>query len=175
MSAAPASDPSQTFPTFRHLDALRRKLRPVARARLTAVLLAAVSLVTGLAIVIYDGFILGQAQYRLYWIASGLIPFYLPGAAYALAWWGLGNSRPWTAHIAMAAAAVQAGCAVFFAVSLTLVSVSYGMFVIGGLLGIAIDAIFILQLRRALPWVRADASKTHGFMLDDEVVEAETV
>ena len=175
MSAAPASQPSHAFPTFRHLDALRRKLRPVARARLTAILLAAVSLVTGLAIVIYDGFILGQEQYRLYWIASGMIPFYLPGAAYALAWWGLGKGRPWTAHLAMAAAAVQACSAVFFAISLTLVSVSYGIFVLGGVLGIAIDVIFIFQLRRALPWVRADATNAHGFAIDDEIVEAEAV
>ncbi len=162
------------FPTWHRLQQFRRLLTPITRARTTAALLGLVSLAAGLGIIVIDGFLSSYPQFRHWWIAIGALAFYGPGLCFALAYWGLKAGRVWTLWVAIAAAGWQGllagittACFAFFTSPFSLVVV------VGGLLWVAIDTIFALQLLRARPWVKAQVEGHRGFAV--EAVQADPV
>ena len=153
-----AHDNRMAFP------ALSRRIDPITKARVGCGLMAGVSIAVGLGIIVVDGLLNPHARFRPFWIALGGVAFYGPGACLALAWWGLRAGRGWAVQIGLVAAVLQAtlaaGATVYFAGFARPWSV---LPMVEGMLWTAADVLVALQLRRALPWVRADVAERHGF------------
>ncbi len=126
--------------------------------------MAIISISVGLGVMIYDGLITSLPQFRAFWLVLGGVAFYLPGVAYLLSWWGLGRGRYMAALAGLPMAAVQAALALFAAVGHAAGGLPFVWTVFaGGFLWAVVCVVLVFQIRRALPWVAADAETHHGF------------
>lgn len=136
-----------------------------------AMIMAGLSLVIGLGVTIYDGVLNDLERPRAFFIAAGMLGFYLPGLLLAGAAFGL--RRGWRRLVLAGAVAAmaQGAMALIITVGHFKVTPFSPIWFVEGLLWTAADVYVAWRLWRALPWVSADAKG--GFEV--EVMEAEAV
>ena len=146
---------------------------PRGRVFMFALVMAGLSIIIGVGTTVFDGILNPQRRPMLFFLAVGLIAFYVPGVLMALAATGL--RRGWARLVQLgSAAALAQGCmAAFATVGQFHVTAFTLSAMVGGVLWTTADFALAWLLWRSVPWVRSDVAQHHGFeLITAEVAEA---
>ena len=173
MTAPPPAAADVRRGLFGRLNDFRRE-HPRGWTFLAAASMAGLSLVIGLATTIYDGAMNPLPRARLFFLAVGILAFYVPGLLMGYAALSLRRGRTTPVTLGVVAAVAQGVMAGVVTPGHALLLPFEPLTFVEGMLWTAADFYVAWRLWRSLPWVRADAEANRGFeVASAEAVEAE--
>lgn len=170
-----STPPHSSVHPQRHSNGLLnyRREHPRGWTVFATLLLGGMSLVIGLGVTIYDGILNPLTQPMLFFVAVGMLAFYIPGLLMGYAAWGVRNGRLTAVKLGIFAAVAQGLMAAVVTPGQFVVTSFSLVLLIEGILWTAADFYVAWLLWKSLPWVATDAESHHGFEVG--AVEAEAV